>query len=120
MTTKSVTEYAETARGFLADADREFAAGDVAQASEKLWGAASQAVIAVAKQRGWRYGSHRDLKIAVERLADENGDSRFASEFGVAEKFHANFYHQFMEDYELERDPVEVQRLVARVLGLLA
>ena len=119
MSPKTVADYADAARRFLVDADREFADGDLAQASEKLWGAASQAVIAVAKQRGWRYGSHRDLKIAVERLADENGDSRFASEFGVAEKFHANFYHQFMEDYELERDPVEVQRLVARVLELL-
>ena len=119
MTTRSTSDYAEAAQRFLADADREFASGDIAQASEKLWGAASQAVIAVAKQRGWKYGSHRDLKIAAERLADENDDSRFRSEFGVAEKFHANFYHQFMEDYELERDPVEVRNLVNRVLALL-
>ena len=119
MTTKSVAGCAEAAQRFLSDADREFAAGDVAQASEKLWVAASQAVIAIAKQRGWRYGSHRDLKVAVERLSEESGDSRFGSEFGIAEKFHANFYHQFMEDYELQRDPVEVQRLVSRVLDLL-
>lgn len=119
MTSKSVADDAEAARKFLDDADREFSAGDVAQASEKLWGAASQAVIAIAKHRGWRYGSHRDLKIAAERLSTESGDSRFRSEFGVAEKFHANFYHLFMEDYELERDPVDVRSLVERVLELL-
>lgn len=104
---------------FLAASAREFAAGDVAQGSEKLWGAASQAVIAVALQRGWRYGSHRDLKISVERLASEQNDSSIASGFAVAEKFHANFYHLFMEDYELERDPAVVKSFVNRVLALL-
>ena len=110
---------AEAAVDFLAASEREFAAGDVAQGSEKLWGAASQAVIAVALQRGWRHGSHRDLKISVERLASEQNDSSIASGFAVAEKFHANFYHLFMEDYELERDPAVVKRFVNRVLALL-
>lgn len=50
---------------------------------------------------------------------DERGDSRFRSEFGIAEKFHANFYHLFMEDYELDRDPAVVRDFVNRVLALL-
>ena len=119
MTTMTTQRRSEAAREFLIAADREFAAGDVAQGSEKLWGAASQAVIAVAQERGWKYGSHRDLKVAVERLAEESGDSRFRSEFGIAEKFHANFYHLFMEDYELDRDPVVIRDFVNRVLALL-
>jgi len=119
MTTINEERRAEAAMEFLVASEREFAAGDVAQGSEKLWGAASQAVIAVAQQRGWRYGSHRDLKIAVERLAEESGDSRFQSEFGIAEKFHANFYHLFMEDYELDRDPAVIRDFVNRVLALL-
>ena len=42
-------DHAQTAEGFLADSDREFAAGDVLQASEKLWGAAAHAMMAVAE-----------------------------------------------------------------------
>ncbi len=117
--TAMTEEKRAAALAFLAAAEREFAAGDVAQGSEKLWGAASQAVIAVAQRRGWRYGSHRDLKETVKRLAEERGDSRFRSEFAVAEKFHANFYHLFMEDYELENDPEMVRNFVNRALALL-
>ena len=119
MTTMTEERRAAAALDFLSAAEREFAAGDVAQGSEKLWGAASQAVIAVAQQRGWRYGSHRYLKIAVERLAEEQDDAGLASDFAVAEKFHANFYHLFMEDYELERDPPKIHDFVHRVLALL-
>ncbi len=110
---------AATALEFLAASEREFAAGDEAQGSEKLWGAASQAVIAVAQRRGWKYGSHRDLKIAAERLATEQGDSALGSDFAVAEKFHANFYHLFMDELQLQRDPQYVHRFVHRVLALL-
>ena len=109
----------EAAREFLRAADREFAAGDIAQGSEKLWGAAAQAVIAVAQERGWKYGSHRDLKIAAERLATEQGDNGLASEFAVAEKFHANFYHEFMDDFQLAEDPPKIHDFVDRVLALL-
>ena len=57
MTTREMTaaEHAQTARDFLAVSDREFAAGDHLQGSEKLYGAATQAVIAICQQRGWRY-----------------------------------------------------------------
>ena len=51
-------EHTQTAQEFLAAADHEFMAGDNLQASEKMWGAASHAVMAVAQQRGWRYTKH--------------------------------------------------------------
>ena len=70
MTTITVRDHAAEARSFLGDSDREFEAGDIAQTSEKLRGAAAQAMIAIAQQRGWRHGSRRDLKIAVSRLAE--------------------------------------------------
>jgi hypothetical protein len=50
-----VQEHVQTAREFLEAADGEFAAGDVLQGSEKMWGAASHAVMAVAQQQGWPY-----------------------------------------------------------------
>jgi hypothetical protein len=114
-----VQEHTQTARDFLEAADREFAAGDVLQGSEKMWGAASHAVMAVAQQQGWPYGSHRALKMAVRRMSEEYGDSALQSEFAAAEKFHANFYHGFMEDFELDEDRPLVRRFVVRVLGLL-
>ena len=75
-------EHTQTARDFLIASDREFAAGDILQGSEKLWGAAAHAVMALAQQRGWRFGDHRSLRAAANRLSDELREPVIASDFG--------------------------------------
>ena len=112
-------EHAQTAQEFLAAADHEFMAGDILQGSEKMWGAASHAVMAVAQQRGWRYTKHRDLSKAARMLSEESGDPSIADRFAIAEKFHANFYHDFMEEYEFDYGRGVVRDFVARVLALV-
>ena len=72
--TKTVQEHVQIARSFLENADREFDAGDQLQGSEKLWGAATHAVTALAKQRGWRFGKSNARSQAVDRLAEEEND----------------------------------------------
>ena len=114
-----VREHIETAQSFLEAADREFAASDHLQASEKLWGAASHAVMVAAQQHGWPYGSHRAMKMAGRRLAETHDDPFLLGGFAFAEKFHANFYHDFMEDFDLEGDSPMVHDFVHRVIALL-
>ena len=104
---------------FLTQSDAEFAEGDRLQASEKLWGAATHAVIAVAQQRAWRHGSHRAMKEAVTKISDEHDDIGIKSGFAAAEKFHSNFYHDHMEDFDLDDNRPRVQDFVHRVLALL-
>ena len=93
--------YAQCARECLGDSDREFAVGERQQASEKLYGAANEALAAIAVQRGWKHRTHRDMKNVAQRLADEYGDMFPVAGFNVAEKFHKNFFHDEMEDYEI-------------------
>ena len=112
-------EHVQTAREFLVKSDGYFAEGDVLQGSEKLWGAAAHAVMAVAQQRGWKYGNHYTLRETALRLADELEDERISLGLGVAEKFHANFYHEFMEDSELDMNRPLAKRFVARMLALV-
>ena len=100
-------------------ADHEFMAGDNLQACEKLWGAASHAMMAVAQQRGWRYNRHRDLKVAVRKLAEETGNAPMISDFGVAQKFHANYYHDFIEDYDYDDDRAVVKDFINQMLTLV-
>ena len=118
--TMLIEDRVRAAQGFLKAADSEFAAGDSMQASEKLWGAATQAIMAVAVERGWPYGSHTALRIAVRRLAEEYDDRSIRTGFGFAEKFHANFYHGFMDDLQIEDERPEVLDFVHRVTGLLS
>ena len=112
-------EHVQTAQEFLVKSDGYFAGGDVLQGSGKLWGAAAHAVMAVAQQRGWKYGNHYTLRETALRLADELADERISLGLGVAEKFHANFYHEFMEDSELDMNRPLAKRFVARMLALV-
>ena len=113
----NAVEHRDTAQEFLAVSAEEFAEGKTMQASEKLWGAAAHAVMSIAQQRGWRYGKHNQLVACVNRLYEETGDAEIRAGFLAARQFHANFYHDFLEDYEIEmfRPPVAafVNRLTA-------
>ena len=114
-------EHIETAQHVLDMAEVEFAAGDAIQGSEKMWGAAAHAVMAVAQQREWPFGSHGALRSAVRRLSRESGDVALLSGFVAAEKFHANFYHSFMEhDADFELSKLVVRQFVERALEFLA
>ena len=113
----ATSERIQAAQDFLEASDREFDAGDNRQASEKLWGAATQMVIVMAEERGWDYGGHHAMKVVVNRLAAEYQDESIVNWFSIAEKFHANFYHNFMGDYQLESDRPVVHRFVERMLA---
>ena len=115
----SAEEHAQTARDFLVASDREFAAGDHLQGSEKLYGAVTQAIIAVCQQRGWRYKSHRAMQQAVEALSREYRDPTLLNGYLAASKFHENFFHDNMEDYEVEANRPGVHHFVGQLLTLL-
>lgn len=112
-------DHAQTALDFLAASDREFDAGDIVQGSQKLWGAATHAMTAVAIRRGWEHDGHRALKVAAGRLSCEYDDVRIRYEFGIAEKFRNNFHLNTMPGFEIDGDRPKVHDLVHRVLVLL-
>ena len=111
-------EHAQTARDFLGASDREFDAGDHLQASKKLWGAAAHALMAAMQERGWSGTTHRALSFSAQRLAREYDDPSIGYGFSLAEKFHRNFYHDFMEEFEMDADRPRVHDFVERVLAL--
>ena len=53
-------QYRQASERFLAQARQEFADGDLAQASEKGWGATAQMLKAIAQQRGWQHHRHNN------------------------------------------------------------
>ncbi len=122
MTTKgsmTALDHVRTALQFLEHSDQEFANGDGLQGSEKLWGAASHAVMAIAMQRSWSFSKHNAKVAAVDRLAQEYDERSLALEFLVAEQFHANFYHDFMEDDAIERGRPMIANFVHRIIEIV-
>ena len=118
-----VRDHTQTAQEFLAASDREFAVGDTLQASEKLWGAAAHAIMAVAQQRGLEHGTHRTLINSARQITEEQDDEllRSALQAGIlaARHFHSNFYNRTMEPEDIEYDRPLVHRFVALMLTLL-
>ena len=112
-------DHARVALAFLEASHREFAAGDRLQASEKLWGAATLALMAVEMRRSRILGSHNAFRDAAERISDELDDASIEYGFAHAERFHRNFYHDDIGDYELDALRPRVEDFVHRVLSLL-
>jgi len=104
---------------YLKDAEAALARKDFLQASEKLWGAAAQAVKAVAAKRGMIIRSHERLWDFVERLDQDYPEWRLAEKFSVASALHTNFYEGWMPPRIVERNAGAVRELVERLVSLL-
>ena len=113
------TTYREQSRIFLAQAYEELAKGDLQQASEKGWGAASQMVKAIAQERGWRHRSHRSLLDVMNTLYDETGDEELEILFGAGENLHINFYENWYSADVIALRLRLVERFVEKAEGLL-
>ncbi len=111
-------QYSDTGREFLARARTYLAEDDLLQASEKGWGAAAQMVKAAAESRGWRHRSHRDLYVAIGRLAEEAGDPSLRALFHSASSLHTNFYEGWQPEDMVEQGLTDVAELVGKLDGL--
>lgn len=100
------------------ESDREFAAGDKLQGSEKLWGAAAHAIIAIAQREGRRYNKHPHLEEAVARLSRNPGNEVSVPDFKIAERLHAYFYHAQLSDPDLTKYRQQVRVFVTRLLQI--
>lgn len=117
MTTR--TEYhAATAADFLAKTRVYLADGDLLQASEKGWGAAAQAVKAVAEARGWPHNGHYELFAAVNRLTDETGDEGIRLAFAAASTLHQNFYEGWLPRETVAAHLSDIEELTGKLHDL--
>ncbi len=105
----------DDSRALLAQARYELAEGDVRQASEKGWGAVALMLKAIAEQRDWEHGKHRQLSRVASRLRSETGNRDVFRYFQVADSLHGNFY----EDIMPARDIAEALDDVEQLLDLL-
>ena len=112
-------QYRQASERFMAQARRELADGDLAQASEKGWGAAAQMLKAVAQQRGWEHSRHRHHLVTASRLRSETGDGDIRRLFAVASVLHENFYENVLPPDEIAENLDDVQALLSKLKPLL-
>ena len=112
-------QYQQTSKHFLAQARQELSDGDLAQASEKGWGAAVQILKAVAEQQGWEHSRHRHHLVTVSRLRSETGDGDIRRLFNTASALHENFYENTLQTSEVAEGLNDVEALLDKFLHLL-
>ncbi len=111
--------YRTASRELIGQANRELAAGDSRQASEKAWGSAAQMVKAVAQDRGWQHNNHILLFQNATRLAEETGDRQIMNLFHVAGSLHTNFYENWLPPAMVDSGIQDVEMLLDKLEPLL-
>ncbi len=96
----------------------ELDAGDMRQASEKLWGASAQALKSLAERRGWRHGSHGEFYRIIRRLRDEMDVAELRQQFAFASELHTNFYENWLDESEIRESAVHVSDFVEHLARL--
>ena len=112
-------QHTETSERFLEQAEAEFAAGDLLQASEKAWGAVARYVKAVAEHNGWPHYSHSHIRRNANRLFRLVDDRAVLEDkFTHVERLHVNFYESDLERHQVRRymdDAREVLETLKRI-----
>ena len=123
MTIDSVTNYREQAMEFLARARSYLADGDLHQASEKGWGAASHMVKAVAAAMGRQYNRHEVFRQIIRQVASRTGNRRRLVKLShSAEMLHSNYYQRkmFLDAGDIADDLNDVAELLDRLTPLIS
>jgi uncharacterized protein (UPF0332 family) len=111
--------YIEQANQFLQQGEEELNKGDIRQAGEKYWGAASQAVKAFAEKKGLRHDGHAWLFEAVDKISQEEKDDTIKGQFGLAGMLHTNFYEGWLTEGEIRYYGLQTKKFVDKIKGIL-
>ena len=112
-------EELQTAQDFLAAAENEFALGELESGSERIGDAATAAVRAVVRRRGWRCETDDDLFEAAKKLDAESEDG-FRIQMGLrsARAGADRARYGWMEPEDAWADMLSVRAFIARLQRL--
>ena len=96
--TRASLSYKQQAYVFWEQSQEELTKGDLRQASEKGWGAASQMVKAVAQHLGLDHNGHAALFRVVSGLDND----QYRTAFGLANSLHVNFYEGWLDQASVQ------------------
>ena len=115
---EAVEKYTNRSRSLILQAQEELDKGDSPQASEKAWGAAAQAVKAIAELRGWEHRTHAHLFRNLTLISTEIGEPGLLALFREASSLHQNFYEDAQTVESVQGGIDHVSRLIDTLLPL--
>lgn len=95
-----ISIYIALYRKFFDEAKKLEDEGDIVQASEKLWGSVTALLNIVGEKKRMPHYTHRDYWEIMNKIFDDTKDDELLELFALAEKLHANFYHDFIPKHQ--------------------
>ncbi len=114
MTSQAVVDHIELAREFLHRSKEYLAVGDLHQASEKGWGAASHMVKAVAIANMWEYEHHDQFDNVVVNAGNKYRQPSLIRTSDAAHALHISFYKrkQYIDASATRRRIEDVESMI--------
>lgn len=122
---KNTREYRERASRYLLNFEWEMEKGDREKAGEALWGVISCLINALyLLENGEPSTKHRvsgvfARQFIISKLGGKDGKG-LVDIYGKVEKFHANFYHAFLDEEEFNNIAGDILKLVKCLDQLLS
>ena len=111
--------YLKLSEKYLAEAEELLKRGDYTQASEKVWGAAAEAVKALAVKESREPKSHGELHREVIRLITATGDDEIRHLWLSATALHQNIYENWLPPEIVEKSIEDLKKLIEKLKKLL-
>ena len=114
MATDIVADHVDLARNFLERSKSYLAQGDLHQASEKGWGAASHIIKAVAAANNWEYERHDDFDSVVINARQRYRQPSLRLYGNSAQSLHRNYYKRslLLNASVIQEDIGDVEEMV--------
>ena len=87
--------------------------------SELAWGSVVQMVHALAVKQGRKLTTHKEIINYIRKISSMSGDKEMQELMKHAERLHANFYHQFLDENDVRETFGAIQRLLEKIGELL-
>lgn len=110
-----ISIYLDLFRKYISEGEELLHRGELSQAGEKLWGAVAELLNVIGELKGLPHYRHSDYWRIMEVVVSETKDDELRRLLAVAEKLHANFYHNFIPPENFEGYVKDVKLLIERL-----
>ena len=114
MPSQIATDHVEMAKNFLVRSKEYLAEGDLHQASEKGWGAASHMAKAVAAENNWTYENHNQFDSVIINARQRYRLPQLREHAKAAHVLHQNYYQHpsLLNQAAIEEDIDDVEKML--------
>lgn len=114
-----ISVYIELFKRYLLEARRYANEENFPQACEKYWGAVTSLLNIVGELKNMDHYKHSDYWEIMEIIAVEVKDEELLKLFAIAEKMHANYYHNFIKKKNFPSYANAIEELIKRLIDYI-